>query len=234
MTLRALLAPLIATLPKPTLAPAPAAALASAASAVAVGVVGGAVLPDRVDGSFHAYDGALPSFSSVEVWDLDHAVDLNVHANLPPRVTVEAPEGAEILAEVRGDTLVVRGTSPGPVTLSVAMPEIERLVLWGDTHARVRAVHSQELAVTLSDSASVEAEGVVAHLELVADANGQARLHALTAEEARVTASGTSQVDVSVGSVLEATVIDNAGVIYRGNPEVHQVVHRGGRVTPAP
>jgi len=237
MTLRALLRLFT---PKPARAghaglhPAPAAALAAIGSAAVVGLVGSLVVPARPAGSFQVLDDDLPSFSSVEVWDLDHPVALNVHANLPPRVTVDAPEGALIRTEVRGDTLVVRGTSPGPVTVSVAMPEIERLVLWGETQARVRAVHSSDLAVTLSDSATIEAEGVVARLELVADANGQARLHALSVEEARVTASGASQVDVSVGTMLEATVVDSAGVTYRGNPEVHQVLHRGGRISPAP
>jgi len=237
MTLRALLRLLFAP-PAPAglgaLHPAPATALAALGSAAVVGIVGGLVVPSRPAGSFQVLDDDLPAFSSVEVWDVDQPVALNVHANLPPRVTIDAPDGAQIRTEVRGDTLVVRGASPGPVTLSVAMPDIERLVLWGDTHARVRAVRSQDLAVTLSDSASIEAVGVVARLELVADAYGQARLHALAVEEARVTASGASQVDVSVGSMLEATVVDSAGVTYRGNPEVHQVLHRGGRVSPAP
>jgi len=212
---------------------APWAVLAAVGGSVVVGVAGGALLPAGTSGDLHAVAG-LPPFRSVEIWDLGQPVDLNVHANLPQRVTLDTPTEAGIRTEVRGETLVVSGTAVAPVTVAVALPTIQRLVLWGDTRARVRAVHSQELAVTLSDSASIEAEGVVTRLELVADAHGHARLHALSADRARVTASGSSRVDVQVQSALDATVGDQAGVYYRGNPEVRQVLHRGGTVSALP
>lgn len=172
----------------------------------------------------------LPAFRSIEVWDLGQDVLLSVHASLPQRVTVAAPPDAVIRTAVRGDTLVISGESSAPVEISVALPDLKRLVLWGDTHARVRAIHSPDLAVTLADNASVEAQGVTAHLELVVDHLGHAQLRSLSTQEARVTASGRSRVDLQVASRLDATVGDQAGVYYTGDPEVHQTLHRSGQV----
>ncbi len=199
-----------------------------ATAAVGVGVV---ALDGLTTHGAATVERTLPPFRSVEVWDLGHVVSLNVHANLPQRVTLDAPPDARIRTEVRGDTLVISGASSGPVALSIALPELTRLVLWGDTQARVRAVRGQDLAVTLADSATIEAEGVVTRLELVADAHGRARLHALATTQARVTASGASRVDLQVRDALDATVGDHAGVTYQGNPAVRQVLHRGGTVT---
>jgi len=212
----------------------PLVALAALAGAAVVGGAVGIAFPDA---SSEVQPGdtlplELPPFSSIEVWDLGAGVVLNVHANLPQRVTVTVHPSTRIRTEVRGDTLVISGTSDLPVAVSVALPELERLVLWGDTRARVRAVDSSELAVTLADTAQLEAEGVATRLELVVDSHSRARLDTLATEVARVTASGASSVHVTVESHLSATVADGAGVYYRGNPEVQQVVHGGGRVSP--
>lgn len=208
----------------------PTLAAAACAGAIAAGAGLGLALDGRGPDPVEVV--ALPAFDSIEVWDLGAPVELNVHANLPARVTLASGSEAVIRTDVRGDTLVISGAAEAPVTVSVALPEVERLVLWGDTRARVRAVHSQELAVTLADTARIEAEGVATRLELVVDAQSQARLGRLSTDVARVTASGGSRVDLSVEQLLSATVGDSAGVYYLGNPQVQQVVHGTGRVTP--
>lgn len=207
-------------------------AVGALVGAATVGTVAGVVLPSGSEEPRSVtMNPEVPQFHSIEVWDPGAGVDLNVHADLPQRVTITADVDAEIRLDVRGDALVISGQSDRPVRVSVALPKLDRLVLWGDTRARVRAIDSDALAVTLADTAWLQAEGVVTRLELVVDSHSLAQLETLSAQEARVTASGASRVDVSVGSKLSATVGDQAGVFYRGNPEVSQHTHRGGTVT---
>jgi hypothetical protein len=211
-------------------------ALSSAPAAATVALAGGVLSATLVGGSGQVSTEIedLPPFTGIEVWDLDAPVLLAVHSNLPTHVTVSCDDGLDtLMTRVRGGTLVIGGTSSEPVSVSVSLPDLERLVLFGDVRASVRSIHAQEFSAILADTARLDAQGEVRRLEVVVDAQGHALLHDLVSQEATVTASGSSRVDLSVQTLLTATAFGGAGVFYFGHPEVKQNVHGTAHVSPS-
>jgi hypothetical protein len=197
----------------------------------------------------------LDSFDSIEIGG---GIDLVLRQGEGFIVEVERDEGeaADIVTEVRGDTLVIRRR------------QALGFFSWGDDHGSVRVTLPKLEALTASGGSDVTTEGTVTSdaLEIVAsggsdvtidvaagalsiEASGgsdmrvsgtarTARVHSsggsdldasrLTADEADVDSSGGSDITVAVRDKIVANASGGSDIRYSGNPSSVNVNTSGG------
>jgi hypothetical protein len=193
----------------------------------------------------------LSSTFDVEITQAEtFAVSVTVDDNLLDRV----------LAEVRGDTLVL-GLTPGhsvrraTLEASIAMPTIKRIKLTGASRATVGVfkpmpsfeaeasgtsavtgeIVADHLDVRLSGASRIDVSGSAAEAMLQAAGTSRLELDALEITTGSVWLSGASSGDVYVtGRLARADASGASYLTYRGDPELGGITTSGGsRIVPA-
>ena len=178
---------------------------------------------------------STPPFSRIEV---QGSTNLHVQVGAPLGLTVRAPEDsiAEVVTEVRGDTLVIRRADDASTwwdggDVAVTVPSLEELHLSGSADAAIEGPDGGRLVVSISGSGDVEARGRVDRVEASVTGSGDLDLGGLVADEALVTVDGSGDAVVWAESLVEVYITGSGKVRVRGRPSVSRVVTDGsGRV----
>lgn len=164
------------------------------------------------------------------------AVHLTINVGAPTAVTVTADANVVplIRTRVQGDRLIIDSTdaytAKAPVEIAITTPRLTALALAGAATAAAGGVTGDAFALDLSGGSRATLVGAVTTIAI--DASGAAALdgRALTAQEATVSASGASRVDVAVARALTAVASGASDVIYRGAPAVTKATSGVSRV----
>jgi hypothetical protein len=184
----------------------------------------------RVESSTKVLEGSGVSVTQVRTLPSFTAVDLAGAAH----VTVRA--GQEQVVEVRADdnlverirTEVVSGSfliaTPGtfravsPMTVDVAVPELEAVTLSGSGAIRIDGVDAPQFHVQLRGAGALAVAGKVERLEATLAGTGDAQLQDLVARDVVATVSGTGRLEVHATRSLDASVPGTGAIFYTGNP----------------
>ena len=149
-------------------------------------------------------------------------------------VTLEAQENLlpQITTEVRGDELVVEATPPGvtstqPITLTIAVPELDAVTLGAGASGTVEDMGGS-LAVDVSAGATIIAIGEVESLAVTASGGAAAKLGDLPAGSAVVTLTGGSTVELHVTGAVTGTADGGSSLVLTQQPGSVDVKTSGG------
>jgi hypothetical protein len=176
----------------------------------------------------------LPPFQAVE---LAGASEVTVHVGESQVVEVQADDNLvdRITTKVVGGALVIetRGsfTAVSPMTVSVAVPDLEAVTLSGSGAVRINGVNQQELQVQLPGDGLVAVTGEVDRLEASLAGTGDAQLQELIARDVVASVPGTGRLQVYATRSLDASVAGTGAIFYTGNPsDVKQSVTGTGAI----
>jgi hypothetical protein len=149
---------------------------------------------------------------------IDGPYSVKLATGVPPSAKATGSSSAldTLSVEVEGQTLVIRksasgwggfpGDNPGPVTLLVGTHDLTAIWLNGAGGLRVNAVREPSLDISLVGAGSVAIDKLtVDHVGIGISGSGSVVL-AGTANEAAVTASGTSSLDAHALTAKNATI----------------------------
>lgn len=198
----------------------------------------------------------VPDFERVSVGG---NLDVVVEVGRPTRVTVAGDDNLVPLVrtEVRGSTLVIeqkkRLRPSDGLTVTVAVPRLERASVSGSGEMTVRGVASEAFRASVSGSGELDAEGDFGDLsanvsgsgemmmrgtaetvDVGVSGSGEVDLMAVPAREARVSVSGSGDVAVQVREHLVARISGSGDVRYAGDPTVDGRVSGAGRIQRVP
>ncbi len=197
---------------------------------------------------------ALDGFTAVEVGG---GIDLVLRQGATFVVEVVAPEGktADIITEVRGDTLVIRRKSAFGFfdwgdhgSVNVTLPALTALVASGGSDARAEGTFSSDdLRLVASGGSDLTIDVAAGKLDVEAsggsdlDVRGTARSASvrssggsdldasrLTANEAELESSGGSDLEIAVRDKIVANASGGSDISYTGQPSVVDVNTSGG------
>lgn len=152
------------------------------------------------------------------------AVNIAIVAQKDFGVTVEADDNLLpiLKTEINGDTLRIYSTNDYTtqtrINVGISLPEIDGLEISGASVATITNAKTAALALNSSGAAEIKIDGTVDFLAV--DASGSSKINAepLRAVNAKINASGSSQVIVAVTEQIDATTSGSSRVFYLGNP----------------
>jgi hypothetical protein len=156
--------------------------------------------------------------------DVSGSLRVEIAIAAEPRVEVSGDDNliALVDTQVRGDVLVV--TNHGsmrpvvPLVVRIAAPRLQAIDASGATTVTLHGMRDNQMSINLQGAATLHGDGAVHELTIDASGAGTLDLDRLTAERARVTASGSATVMVNVTQALDVRVSGAGTVSYSGNP----------------
>jgi hypothetical protein len=174
-------------------------------------------------------------------WDGGNSVELT----LPGTVRWRAGEGSELIVrgapgavahvELRGNRIVLacRGRAG---SLEVTLPGLpfQRIGIAGSGNLVMENLNQPELALSISGSGSMQAQGNVDRLSVKISGSGNARLGELAAKQATVHISGSGKVEASPKDQADVTISGSGDVKLLTRPaDLRSKVSGSGRVSQA-
>jgi hypothetical protein len=151
---------------------------------------------------------------------------VDVHVGGAQSVVVHADDNLldRVVTEVRGGTLVVGNRNGGfaaatRMRVEVTVPKLGEIALSGSGSVVVDGIDAERVAVALSGSGEIRAQGTTTRLDVTVDGSGDARLDELVAADVRAVVSGTGRILVTATRTLDASVPGTGTVVYGGEPE---------------
>lgn len=138
-----------------------------------------------------------------------------------------------------------------PVTVFITIPEIEEIILSGSGNITTTnffedsgdvsliisgsgdidfAGDMRDLNVLISGSGDIDLEGGAETMELVISGSGDVDSYPMDLEKARVTISGSGNVNVFAADYLNILISGSGDVYYKGSPELETHISGSGRV----
>ncbi len=152
-------------------------------------------------------------------------------------VTAEEEVLPKIRTEVVNDRLII-GPEPNssiqttrPINYELTVVDLHALKLAGSGDVDAQSISTDELAVTISGSGTVEISGKAESQEISVSGSGEYRAENLESEEAKVDVEGAGSTVINASKALDARVGGAGSVEYVGNPTVEQDVSGAGRVS---
>jgi Putative auto-transporter adhesin, head GIN domain len=169
----------------------------------------------------------------------DGSVDVRLRVGERQRVRVYAGENVidDVGTEVRDGTLHVTFDHDGfggrDVEVEATVPRLTAVGAGGSGDIDAAGIDAGTFELINDGSATVELRGTAERLLVDLDGSGDAELGSLAAREARVSVSGSGDVEVSADRRLEIDVEGSGDVSYSGDPELSQSVDGSGEVSRA-
>jgi hypothetical protein len=169
----------------------------------------------------------------------------SVELTLPGTVRWRGGEGSELIVrgapgavahvELRGNRIVL--TCHGRTgSLEVILPgrPFQRIGIAGSGNLVMENLSQPELALNISGSGSMRAQGSVDRLTVRISGSGNARLGELAAKQATVHISGSGKVEASPKDQADVTISGSGDVKLLTRPaDLHSKVSGSGRITQA-
>ena len=217
-------------------------------------VIGPLVAASLAAGAQERESRPLRGFDAIEV---SGGIDLDVRQAQDFFVEVEADgDLAEIITELRDDTLVIRRKSSrglfrwgdDDAAVRVTLPNLVALTASGGSDARAEGtfasdslqivasggsdvsidVRSGELEATASGGSDLRLTGSARSVRLRSSGGSDLNGSELTAEEVDVQSSGGSDVMIAVRNSIVGSASGGSDVIYSGEPRTVDVAASGG------
>jgi hypothetical protein len=139
-----------------------------------------------------------------------------------------------IITDVSDNVLYLKSRQPysvsEPITLRVALPNLEALSISGAGNIEVTGLKGEKFAIDSNGAPQVKVSGT--SKEVYINTNGAAKIdtHSLHASRGTVESKGVSRVDVDVADQLDITISGPSTVTYEGDPTVNKTIHGPGKV----
>jgi hypothetical protein len=176
---------------------------------------------------------SVPAFSAIEIAGPiageiaigpEARVEITGDDNLVPLIT----------SEVSGGRLAIgthKNVRPSlPLVARITAPRLTAIGLTGSGDVAAHGLQADDLALSLTGSGTLGADGTVHQLGVELTGSGTLALDRLAAERARVTVSGSGDVTVAVSKSLDVQITGSGDVTYHGDPELKQQITGSGRV----
>ncbi len=156
--------------------------------------------------------------------DASGAVNVEVTFQKDFSVSIEADDNLleNVITAMDGDTLRVytkgRFSTSNPAFVRITMPEIAGLDISGASTATVVNIISDSLEVEANGASKIKLTGEVKMLSL--ETNGACKIDAekLKVENAKLEATGASNINISVFGELDAEANGASRIVYFGTP----------------
>jgi hypothetical protein len=165
----------------------------------------------------------LKSFSAI---DTSGAYEINITCQKPASFEIEADDNILplIKTEVRDGVLFVSNdqeyhSSKSP-TLRISLPEVNSVSSHGAGDVKIADANGSDLSLKSTGAANIDATGKAKNLTISSTGAGNIDTSKLTAEKAKVDATGAANVDVYASEQLDVSVSGVGSVTYSGNPKV--------------
>jgi hypothetical protein len=178
------------------------------------------------------------AFTGFDRLDLSHGFKVDVRQADSFSVVIRVDDNVERYLQVaqKGNTLQIGLRLTGPVTLregtlqaDVTMPELTGLQLSGGSHCTASGFESTKaLDLDASGGSHATLSGAAGDVTIDASGGSHADLSALVAANAKVEASGGSQVTVNVTGRLDADASGGSQVYYLGSPTLGNINESSG------
>jgi hypothetical protein len=176
---------------------------------------------------------AVGSFSKLSAGG---AIHLTITVGGATAVTVTADDNVVplIRTRVQADRLIIDtadGYTPRtPVAVVVTTPRLTALGLSGATTAEARGLTGDRFALDLSGASHATLTGATTAIAIEASGAAQLDGRALATQDATVSASGASQLELAVARALTVEASGASEVAYRGTPAVTKATSGTSRV----
>jgi hypothetical protein len=177
---------------------------------------------------------SAPAFTAVSVagsFDADIAigpesrVEITGDDNIVPLITTD----------VHGDRLEIGSRKSFRTSVhlvaKITVPRLTGIGLTGSGDITAHGVQSDRIAVTLSGSGTIRADGTVHEAEVELTGSGTVALDQLAVERASVSVSGSGDVAVAASKSLDVSITGSGDVTYRGDPELKKRITGSGSVS---
>lgn len=186
---------------------------------------GEAAVQPRHVASFTGVELAGTNLVTVQVGG-QRSVVVRADDNLLRHVTTHVSAGTLVIGD-RGSF-----SAKSPMSVEVAVPSLDRLVLSGTGSVAVAGIQTQELKVVLSGDGTVQAAGTATHLVVSLDGSGEIQLADLLARYVRADLMASGLIVVTATRSLDAAVQGSGAIVYHGDPKhVTQNVTGSGSIT---
>jgi hypothetical protein len=214
--------------------PSPRRLLLALPATVAAVALAGCAIGD--DGPRTTQTRDVADFTRV---DNSGSVDVRLHVGEPRRVLVHAGEKVidDVRTDVRDGTLHLtfdhHGFGGRDVVVEASVPKLTGIAASGSGDIDADGIDADALGVRSDGSSDIALAGTTRRLAVDLDGSGDADLAGLTAGDARVTASGSGDVDVRADHRLAIDLTGSGDVRYHGHPALSQHVDGSGDLSRA-
>ena len=176
----------------------------------------------------------VPAFSAVSIAG---AIDADIAIGAESRVEITGDDNIVplITTDVHGDRLEIgsRKNYRTSVRLvaKITVPRLTGIVLTGSGDITAHGVQADRLAVTLSGSGTIRADGTAHEAEVELAGSGKVTLDQLAAERASVSVSGSGDVAIAASKALDVSITGSGDVTYKGDPELKKQITGSGSVS---
>lgn len=205
-----------------------------AACVVSIGGSSCSVHTLRGSGVAATQERPVPAFSRVEVRG---AAEIVARVGEPTSLRVTGDDNLlpYVTTQVEGETLVI-AMQPGSysferdLVVELSTPRLESFAVQGSADAELSGFAGGPLALSISGSGDVRAQGRVDELRVSISGSGDMRLDGLEARTGAVSIAGSGDVRVNAVESLEVSITGSGDVRYGGRPAVRQQITGSGSV----
>lgn len=133
--------------------------------------------------------------------------------NLLDRVTTQVHDAKLVVGNKSGSF-----TTETPMSVDVEVPALDAVSLVGSGVVSVTDVDAAALAVTLTGSGVLRADGRVGRLDVTLAGSGDAQLGQLVARKVQAVVLGSGRIVVTATKRLDAAVPGTGAIVYGGDP----------------
>jgi hypothetical protein len=185
-------------------------------------------------------DGGGPSETREIAWSGANSLNVDIPADItftqalgPGKLVITGPKGTVDQIEASGSDLAYRDEPMNAQRVKITMtaPDVGRFSLSGDETLSIAGFSQDELALDISGSGKITAQGKAQTVRLDISGDGEADLGKLAAQEARVDISGTGRTTIAPAQTADVDISGDGEVNLASHPAtVHSDVSGDGRI----
>jgi Putative auto-transporter adhesin, head GIN domain len=154
------------------------------------------------------------------------SLSISAEDNILPRLTTEVNDGTLTLGTKRGTAIF----PTKPITYTVTVKDLTGLTVSGSGTVRIPNLETSALAIKISGSGTITANGTVNDQDLEISGSGRYEADQLTSKKVRADISGSGTASVLATDTLDVTISGSGTVSYSGNPQIMQNISGSGRL----
>jgi hypothetical protein len=163
--------------------------------------------------AFHSVELAGANNVVIRVGEKQSVV-VKADDNLLDRVTTEVHSGKLVIGNTPGSL-----TTKSPMSVEVAVPALNALMLTGSGNIVVDGVETESLKVALPGSGTLTGSGTARRLDVTVSGSGTVQFTQLVADDVRAVVSGSGSIFLTTTKSLDASVSGSGAILYTGNPQ---------------
>jgi hypothetical protein len=185
-------------------------------------------------------DGGGPSETREIAWSGADSLDVDIPADItftqapgPAKLVITGPKGTVDQVEASGSDLDYRDepTNAQRVKIVMTAPDVRSFSLSGDETLVITGFSQDELALDISGTGKITAQGKARTVKIDVSGDGEADLGKLAAQEARVDISGSGRSTIAPTDTADVDISGDGEVDLASHPAtVHSDVSGDGRI----